>query len=129
MGSRKKTQSNKPQNSNVLATPLANFGLKLFKAIAQQTPDQNIVVSPFSIASALAILYNGSEGSTRQAIARTLDFATVSQDTVNAAYATLLEGLDRLPPQIVLTVMNKLEVPSDAAINSAFLQATTKFYK
>jgi serine protease inhibitor len=129
MGLRKKILSNKPLDRSVLAAPLANFGLKLFKTIAQQSPDQNIVVSPFSIASALAILYNGSEGSTRQAIARTLDFATVSQDTVNAAYAILLEELDRLPPQIVLTVMNKLEVPSDAAINSAFLQAATKFHK
>src|SRR5215510_12814427 len=97
-----------------------HFALKLFKAIAQDEPQQNIFVSPLSIAFALAVLYNGATGETRDAIANLLELSGLSLATVNSANAALLKHVHHLDPQITLTLTNRVEVGGNMAITPTF---------
>ena len=65
------------------------FGFKLFSEIAKQDAGKNVFISPFSVAAALAMTYNGASGETRQAMAETLELNGMSLDEVNQANAAL----------------------------------------
>ncbi|MBI4622910.1 MAG: serpin family protein [Verrucomicrobia bacterium] len=47
-------------------------GLDLYRELAKTRPGQNLVISPYSIESALALAYAGADGSTRSEMARAL---------------------------------------------------------
>jgi serine protease inhibitor len=86
-----------------LVVAYTEFGFKLFAEIARQDYGKNIFVSPFSIATVLALACNGAGGDTRQAIARVLGVQGKNLEEVNRANAALLVSLEKfeleLPPQ------------------------------
>ncbi len=49
-------------------------GLDVYRELAKSRPGQNLVISPYSIESALALAYAGADGSTRSEMARALYF-------------------------------------------------------
>lgn len=49
-------------------------GLDLYRQLAAQSPDGNLVISPYSIESAMALVYVGSEAETRAELARVFRF-------------------------------------------------------
>ena len=57
------------------ATTATNqLGLELFRALATERPSENLLISPYSIQSALAMTYAGAEGETRTEMARVLHY-------------------------------------------------------
>ena len=58
-----------------VATDATNqFGLALFRQVAANASGGNVLLSPFSIQSALAMTYAGADGDTRAEMARVLHF-------------------------------------------------------
>src|SRR5215210_9109418 len=49
------------------------FGLKLYGEVLKGSTGNNVFVSPASVGLCLAMVYNGAEGETRQAMARALE--------------------------------------------------------
>ncbi|MEA5524227.1 serpin family protein [Nodularia spumigena] len=106
------------------------FGFKLFSEIWKNHSSQdNIFVSPSSVAIALAMVYNGASGSTQQAMAKTLELQGMSLPEINSAYATLKELLENPDPQVQLTIANSLWANQEATLQPNFLQSTQEFYK
>jgi serpin B len=70
-------------------------GLDLFRQLAPQKPNANLVLSPYSIASALALVYAGAEGTTREEMAHALHFAP-DDAPVRTGFAGLRESLDQI---------------------------------
>ncbi len=69
-------------------------GLDLFRWFAADRPAQNLVVSPYSIASALALAYAGADGATRREMASALRFP--SEDApLQAGFAALRSALEQ----------------------------------
>src|SRR2546423_4197614 len=62
---------------------LNGFGFDLFRKVAAQTPRANACVSPVSVSSVLAMLYNGSAGETQKQIGETLKAAKLTPEQVN----------------------------------------------
>ncbi len=75
-----------------LVTASTNFGFNLFAEIVKQDFGQNIFISPFSVGSALAMVYNGAGGETQKAIAATLALPGMGLDEVNRAHAALKQA-------------------------------------
>ncbi len=62
------------------------FAFKLYHAVAANTPvTENLMISPASVALALAMTYNGAAGDTQVAMAQTLELQTFERDELNQA--------------------------------------------
>ena len=106
------------------------FGFKLFSEILKShSNEDNIFVSPSSIAIALAMAYNGASGSTQQAMAKTLELQGMSLPEINSAYATLKDLLENPDPQVQLTIANSLWANQEATLQPNFIQSAQEFYK
>lgn len=74
------------------------IGLKLYRQLAPASPQENLVLSPYSIESALALTYTGADGDTRQEMARVLQLPA-EDGTVQRGFSALREALARTAEQ------------------------------
>lgn len=105
------------------------FALKLFSQIDAQSDGDNIFISPTSIAIALAMTYNGADGDTQAAMARTLELQGLSLDAVNQANAALDRTLENTGEGVKLAIANSLWLRQGVNFNSKFLQQIQKSYR
>lgn len=106
------------------------FGFKLFSQLWQKNSSQeNIFLSPLSVAIALSMAYNGARGSTQEAMAKTIELHGMSLQEINSAYATLKELLENPDPQVQLTIANSLWVNPEANLQPNFIQSVQELYE
>jgi serine protease inhibitor len=85
------------------------FGFALLRQVAQATPQANVFLSPFSVATALLLALEGSAGATHEAIANTLRVGEIPPDELLAAVARQVAVLtQQVPNQPVFRVANSL---------------------
>ena len=73
------------------ATAATNtVGLELFRQM--EKPDENVCLSPYSIQTALAMTFAGSDGETRAEMSRALHFA--NDESIHASFSALQKSLD-----------------------------------
>lgn len=127
--------SNIPVNQKLVAAN-TKFGFKLFSEVLKQDSSKNVFVSPSSVAIALAMTYNGANGETQQAMAKTLELQGMSLQAINEANAALQaslenpasgKGVDSSRPQ--LTIANSLWAKQGVPFEPEFLQRNRQFYK
>jgi len=104
------------------------FGFNLFNQLNQQDQDKNIFVSPLSIATALAITYNGAAGETAQAMARSLKLEGMSLAEINEASAALLNRLKSTDPKVELAIANSLWARYGSEFKADFLARNRQFF-
>jgi serine protease inhibitor len=104
------------------------FGLKMFYELAGAEPGENILISPASIITALAMTYNGADGETREAMEKTLMFEGMSMEEVNEAFADLLTILQNPDPKVELAVANSLWAREGIAFNEDFLKRNEDYF-
>lgn len=105
-----------------------DFGFRLFGRLVAQNQKENVVASPLSVASALAMAYNGADRETREAMADTLGFGEMTLDEVNHSYAALRNSLSRADGHVELAIANSLWAKEDVAFNPDFLGRNRQFY-
>jgi serpin B len=125
--------SQKPQASNAevntkLVAANTRFGFKLLKQLLKQDADENIFLSPSSMATALAMTYNGAREQTQQAMAKTLELQGMSLQEVNGANAALKATLENLDPKVRLSIANSLWARNEFPLNPEFVQKSEEFY-
>jgi serpin B len=81
-----------------LAPATNQLGLQLYRTLAAANPSGNLVLSPYSIESALALVYAGADGATRSEMAGVLGFPA-DDESVHPAVATLRTALDQIVTQ------------------------------
>jgi len=79
------------QERNNRAVLQTDFRFALFHLIWKTHQAQNICLSPFSVGSALALLYGGTAGETRRAIAGTLRLEDLQPAELDRRYRDLLD--------------------------------------
>lgn len=131
------TSRAQPSSSVQTSTPVVNAKLiaantrlsfKLFSEILKQQPEQNIFISPASIAIALAMTYNGAQGQTQQAMAQTLELQGMSLEEVNQANAALRATLTNPDPQVQLFLANSLWARKEVPFKREFQEKNQTFY-
>lgn len=75
------------------AKAINQVGLELFRNLGSKTPGTNLVLSPYSIESALALVYAGSAGETRAEMAKALHFPA-DNAALQKSFAALRASLD-----------------------------------
>src|SRR6188768_2348771 len=80
----------------------AQFAFKLFAELTKSNIEQNVFISPASVALALALAHNGARGETARAIARAMELGDTGLDVLNQANAALIGSLRAFDPQVTL---------------------------
>lgn len=106
-----------------------SFGLRLFATLQGAQPAQNTFISPFSIAVALAMTYNGARYETQQAIAQTLGVPGMAREQFNQLNRAVLESLASADPSVDLTIANSLWARADIPFVPAFMAAVRAAYR
>src|SRR5687767_12857584 len=106
-----------------------HFAFKLFAELTKSNIEQNVFISPTSVALALAMAYNGARGETARAIARTLELGEIGPDALNRANAALIESLRALDPHVALAIANSLWAQQGITFAPDFLSRNQEFYR
>lgn len=128
------------QNSEGLASPVeeldtrlvqANntFGINLFRELNLMEDGENILISPASILTALAMTYNGAEGETRTAMETVLLLEGMERDEVNRLFADLLTILRNPDPKVELAIANSLWARNGIDFYEDFLQRNKDYFE
>ena len=105
------------------------FGFKLFSEIQKSQSNENVFVSPISIAIALSMTYNGAGGETQEAMAKTLNFQGMSLEEINQANKELGILLNSLNPETQLNIANSIWTGKGISFSPSFLQVNQDFYQ
>jgi len=119
--------------TSTTAPPLAArynaFGFDLFGKTLTANPGQNVVISPTSVALALAMAQNGAGAQTRDAIATTLHTGSLSDAELNAENAALLESLLQPQNDVEFSIADSLWVNNGFRIHPQYENLMQKSYR
>jgi len=106
------------------------FAIKLLKQATADTRDTllNLFVSPLSVATALAMTYNGAAGTTEEAMRSTLELDGMSVAEVNESYRSLIKLLRELDPHVRFQIANSIWYKQGYSVEQAFLDANHDYY-
>lgn len=102
------------------------FAIDIFKALNVEDADKNIFISPMSISSALAMAYNGAEGSTKEAMENALGFSGIDRVLVKESFKNLYAYLKKVDKKIDLNIANSIWIKKGERINNDYIKNTEK---
>lgn len=103
------------------------FATNFFK-LAAKKPDSNIVVSPYSVSTALSMAYNGAGSKTKTEMQNVLDYTGLSDEAVNQQNLSLYKSLMQVNPSSELTVANAMFANKNFEFVKAFMDSNQKYY-
>lgn len=122
-------QERKSQQVNPrLVKANTQFGFKLFSEILKQDGQDNVFVSPSSVAIALSMTYNGASGETQKAMAKALQLQGLSLSELNQANADLKNSLEKADPSVQVAIANSLWAREGVSFKSGFIDRNQTFY-
>lgn len=104
------------------------FGLDLFRRLSDGAPEENIFISPASIATALSMTMNGAGGQTLADMRQTLKQSGLNLDELNAANKVLLEALPKMDVSVQTTMANSIWYREDFPVKEDFITTNEKYY-
>jgi serpin B len=106
------------------------FAFNLFRELVAEDMDKNIFISPLSISMALAMTYNGAEGTTKDAMAKTLNFGNMTLEEINREYSNLIESLTNVDQAVKLLIGNSVWIRKEfePVVKSSFLERVGTSY-
>jgi len=105
------------------------FAIDLFKPIITDTKGPaNIMVSPYSITSALSMTLNGAAGETFDAMRNTLRLEDKTLQEINETYLKLMSEMVPVDERVVLEIANSVWVEKRFPVKQAFISALREYY-
>ena len=124
----KKASSQRPTDLGMVVDGDTHFALDLYAKI--RTEKGNLLVSPYSISTALAMTYAGAAGDTEKQMAKVLHFE-LPQDRLHRAMGELIADLNKAGQKddFQLVVANALWAQKDYTFLKEFLNVVQTHYK
>jgi serpin B len=120
--------SNEVVNTKLVAAN-TRLSFKLFSEIVKKQSNENIFISPASVAIALDMLYDGANGKTQQAIAQTLELQGMTSQEINQANVLLKTILKNADPKIQISIANSVWAKEGEPFKPKFLQVIQNTYQ
>lgn len=107
------------------------FAFDIFKELTTEDQGQNIFISPFSISTALAMAYDGAEGTTKDAMVKTLWFEGYDRTQLNQDYLNLIESLEAADYGVNLSIANSIWIRDsfESAVKQTFLDGVATYFR
>jgi serpin B len=107
-----------------------NFAIDLFSTVHGLQPnDENIAISPLSLNMALAMVWNGADGDTKQAIQQAMGMSDYPQSDVNDYFQKLRENFVKTDPTVKLAIANSIWTRQDFPVKTGFYDVNRNYYK
>lgn len=103
------------------------FATNFFK-LAAKKPDSNVVISPYSVSTALSMAYNGAGSKTKSEMQNVLDYTGLSDEAVNQQNSSLYKSLMHVNPSSELTVANAMFANKNFEFVKGFMDSNQKYY-
>ncbi|MCK4346336.1 MAG: serpin family protein [Bacteroidales bacterium] len=105
------------------------FGLKLFNEVLKsEDAGKNIMISPLSVSLALAMTYNGADGTTKEAMEKTLELSGLTVDEINENYKDLIDALVSVDPKVLMSIANSIWYKHTFEVEQDFINANQDYY-
>jgi len=104
------------------------FGFNLFRHLQEESPEDNIFISPLSITMAYAMTMNGADGETYEQMRNVLGFDGMSQEQVNESLRSLLDLMD-LDEKVKFTIANSIWYRDTFQVEKEFLDMNRNYYE
>jgi serpin B len=119
------------QNEVQMVAENNNFAVDFFTTLYNDVKDdkENIIVSPFSLSIALAMVWNGAENETKQAIQEAMGMGSYPQSEVNSYFNKLVEAFLSTDPSTKLAIANSIWTGSGFPVHQSFYDINKKWYK
>ena len=105
------------------------FGFALLRQLTVSGPTDNLLISPYSLAAALAMTYNGASGKTAQAMAATLCLEKLTLEELNRDHALLRSELANADPEVTLAIANSLWYRQGIEFRPDFMERNRESYE
>lgn len=116
-----------PAETEVVAS--ANeFGLELFRRLAEDRSGENLFFSPLSVYMALGMTANGAAGETLEAIRGTLRQTDLGEEDANAAYRGLLDLFLGLDPLVRFDIANSIWYRLGLGVRPEFIDLSSSVF-
>ena len=118
-----------PFSASEMTTSINHFSMNFFAtAYEELSSDENIVLSPLSLNMALAMVWNGANGETRQGIQQAMGMQNYSQAEVNSYFLNLRNDLITADPNVKLTLANSIWYDNGFPVKNDFIAANKDYY-
>ena len=105
------------------------FAFDLFKpVIAGETEGTNVMISPFSITSALSMTLNGAAGGTFDAVRSALRYDGMSLEEINDTYRRLVTEMIPVDERVVMEIANSVWAENKFPVKKEFITALKDWY-
>nr|QNV48483.1 serpin 9 [Rhipicephalus haemaphysaloides] len=112
--------------SSELSAALSAFTVDLYKQVLMECGGtKNVVISPFSITTALSMTLAGAKQHTADEIA---DVLHVKGDTIHLLFSEFLANVSTYAPDVALNVANRLYLEKSYNILDEFVATLQKYY-
>ncbi|UCH14618.1 MAG: serpin family protein [Bacteroidales bacterium] len=105
------------------------FGIDLYKKLlAYQEDGSNVILSPLSAAFALAMTYNGADGTTKTAMEESLKKEGFTTEEINEIYKNLMNGLMSVDNNVTLNIANSIWYRDNFYVEQEFINTNQNYY-
>lgn len=104
------------------------FGFDMLKKTFAENPDDNLMISPLSIAQALSMTYNGANGETKQAFEDVLHFTGQTTTEINQTSLELTKALLNIDSRVQINIANSIWYRQDFEVEQDFINTNQTYY-
>jgi len=120
---------NLDQKSLQLLQTSNHFAFDIFnEMVSTQESDDNLMISPLSMALALAMTYNGADGDTKEAFENVLHLSGLSVEEINQSYQKLVSALLSVDPKVIMEIANSIWYRDDFFVEDDFININKNYY-
>lgn len=105
------------------------FAFDLFvPIITEKAGAENIMISPFSISSALSMVLNGAAGETFDAVKHALRYDDKTLQEINETYLKLMKDMIPVDPRVTMEIANSVWVEKRLVVKQPYIDALKTWY-
>lgn len=104
------------------------FGVNLFQEIVRTADQENIFISPLSVAMALGMTLNGAAATTYEDMKNTLGFAGMAEDEINQSFKDLIALLTGLDDEVQFDIANSIWIRDTFEVLQDFIDVNRDYF-